>query len=160
VHGHYHFKGFAQSEMWLTDTAGNLVGTAPAAVGDKVSFCVSDTDLIDWGKKGDGPLSYPAPDCLEPKQVVGTTEFFSYGMTQGWADRYNWFLPDQMIDTTGLADGTYVLFTTVDPESKLLESDETNNCGSVVIELTGLATSEPHANLVGTGPPCSVRPQA
>jgi hypothetical protein len=158
VHGHYHFKGFAQSEMWLTDGAGNLVDTAPAAVGDKVSFCVSDTDLIDWGKKGDGPLSYPAPDCLEPKQVIGTTEFFSYGMTQGWADRYNWFLPDQMIDTAGLADGTYVLFTTVDPDGKLLESDETNNCGSVVIELTDLATSQPHAQLLGAGPSCDERP--
>jgi hypothetical protein len=158
VHGHYHFKGFAQSEMWLTDGAGNLVDTAPAAVGDKVSFCVSDTDLIDWGKKGDGPLSYPAPDCLEPKQVIGTTEFFSYGMTQGWADRYNWFLPDQMIDTAGLADGTYVLFTTVDPDSKLLESDETNNCGSVVLELTDLATSQPHAQLLGAGPSCDERP--
>jgi hypothetical protein len=154
VHGHYHFKGFAQSNLWLTDGAGHVVGTAPAVVGDKVSFCVSDTDLIDWGLKGDGPLSYPAPDCLEPKQVIGTTEFFSYGMTQGWADRYNWYLPDQMIDTYGLADGTYVLFTTVDPDNKLLESSETDNCGSVLIRLTGLATDQPHAELLGTGPAC------
>jgi hypothetical protein len=158
VHSHYHFKGFAQSDLWLTDGAGHLVGTAPAAVGDKVSFCVSDTDLIDWGLKGDGPLSYPAPDCLEPKQVIGTTEFFSYGMTPGWADRYNWYLPGQMINTRGLADGTYVLFTTVDPETKLVESDETNNCGSVVVRLTGLATAQPHAELLGTGPACSARP--
>jgi hypothetical protein len=154
VHSHYHFKGFAQSNLWLSDGAGHLVGTAPAAVGDKVSFCVSDTDLIAWGEKGDGPLSYPAPDCLEPKQIIGTTEYFSYGMTPGWADRYNWYLPGQMIDTRGLADGTYILFTTVDPDNKLLEANDSNNCGSVVVRLTGLATSLPHADLLGTGPAC------
>jgi hypothetical protein len=153
VHGHYHFKGFALSELWLLDNAGNL-GTAPAAVGDKVSFCVADTDLIAWGQKGDAAMSYPAPDCLEPKQVVGTTEFFSYGMSRGWADRYNWFLPDQMIDTEGLSDGRYVLFTTVDPDNKLLETSEANNCGSVVVALTGLATAQPHAEVLGIGPAC------
>ncbi|HEX2357952.1 MAG TPA: hypothetical protein VHI50_16040 [Micromonosporaceae bacterium] len=158
IHSHYHFKGFAQSDLWHSDGAGHVVGTAPAAVGDKVSFCVSDTDLIDWGLKGDGPLSYPAPDCLEPKQVIGTTEFFSYGMTPGWADRYNWYLPGQMIDTYGISDGTYILFTTVDPENKLLEANEANNCGSVIVVLTGLATSQPHAELLGTGPSCDERP--
>jgi hypothetical protein len=157
VHGHYHFKGFAQSELWLTDGAGNLVGTAPAAVGDKVSFCIADTDLAAFGQKGDAPLSYPAPDCLDPKETVGTTEYFYMGMSRGWADRYNWYLPDQMIDTSGLADGTYVLFTTVDPENKLLESDDTNNCGSVLVTLTGLSADQPHAQLHGTGPACPAK---
>lgn len=155
VHGHYHFKGFAQSELWLADASGTPVGTVPAAVGDKVSFCVADTDLVSFGRKGDGPLSYPAPDCLDPKRVVGTTEFFWYGMTRGWADRYNWYLPDQYIDTSGLVDGTYVLFTRVDPEGKLVEANDTNNCGTVIVELTGLATATPHADLRGTGPACA-----
>jgi Lysyl oxidase len=154
VHGHYHFKGFALSELWRMDEAGNVVGDAPAAVGDKVSFCVADTDLIGWGAKGDAPMSYPAPDCLDPKAVSGGTEYFWYGMSRGWADRYNWFLPDQMIDTYGLPDGVYVLFTTVDPDSKLRESSESNNCGSVLVRLTGLATDAPHADLLGTGPAC------
>jgi hypothetical protein len=154
IHNHYHFKDFAQSVLWHADTAGNPVGTEPAAVGDKVSFCVSDTDLIAWGQKGDDPLSYPAPDCLDPKLTIGNTEFFWYGISRGWADRYNWYLPGQMIDTAGLSDGTYVLFTTVDPDNKLLESDDTNNCASVIVELTGLATSQPHASLIGTGPSC------
>jgi hypothetical protein len=154
IHGHYHFKAFAQSELWLTDGAGHLTGTAPAAVGDKVSFCISDTDLVTFGQKGDAPLSYPAPDCLEPRQTVGTTEYFYIGMSRGWADRYNWYLPDQMIDTYGLPDGTYVLFTTVDPDNKLHESIDDNNCGSVVVDLTGLATAQPRADLRGTGPAC------
>jgi hypothetical protein len=154
VHNHYHFKGFAQSDLWLLDDDGNLVGTEPAAIGEKVSFCIADTDLVGWGEKGDAAMGYPAPDCLDPKQVVGTTEYFWYGMSRGWADRYNWFLPDQMIDTYGLADGTYALFTTVDPESKLREADETNNCGSVLVELSGLATATPQAALLGTGPAC------
>jgi hypothetical protein len=154
IHDHYHFKDFAQSVLWHADSAGHPAGTAPAAVGDKVSFCVSDTDLIAWGEKGDDPLSYPAPDCLFPKQTIGNTEFFWYGISRGWADRYNWYLPGQMIDTAGLSDGTYVLFTTVDPINKLLESDDTNNCASVIVELTGLSTSQPHASRLGTGPSC------
>jgi len=154
IHDHYHFKDFAQSVLWHADSAGNPAGTAPAAVGDKVSFCVSDTDLIAWGEKGDDPLSYPAPDCLFPKQTIGNTEFFWYGISRGWADRYNWYLPGQMIDTAGLSDGTYVLFTTVDPINRLLESDDTNNCASVIVELTGLSTSQPHASRLGTGPSC------
>jgi Lysyl oxidase len=154
IHSHYHFKGFGQSILWQVDDAGRLVGAAEAARGEKVSFCVSDTDLISWGEKGDDPLSYPAPDCLEPKQTVGNTEFFWYGISRGWADRYNWYLPDQMIDTAGLSDGTYALFTTVDPDGKLKESNETNNCGSVIVQLTGLSTSQPHAELLGTGPAC------
>jgi subtilase family serine protease len=59
-----------------------------------------------------------------------------------------------MIDTNGLTDGTYVLFTRVDPDNKLREGNETNNCGSVIITLTGLSTSQPHADLRGTGPAC------
>jgi hypothetical protein len=155
VHGHYHFKGFAQSELWLADASGTPVGTEPAAVGDKVSFCVADTDLVSFGRKGDAPLSYPAPDCLDPKQVVGATEYFWYGISRGWADRYNWYLPDQYIDTAGLADGRYVLFTRVDPEEKLVEADDANNCGTVIVELSGLATATPHAQLHGTGPACA-----
>jgi hypothetical protein len=155
IHSHYHFKDFAQSVLWHADSAGNPVGTAAAAVGDKVSFCVSDTDLIAWGEKGDDPLSYPAPDCLFPKQTIGNTEFFWYGLSRGWADRYNWYLPGQMIDTTGLSDGTYLLLTTVDPVNKLLESDDTNNCASVIVQLTGLSTNTPHADRIGTGPACA-----
>jgi hypothetical protein len=155
IHDHYHFKDFAQSVLWHADSAGHPVGTAPAAVGDKVSFCVSDTDLIAWGEKGDDPLSYPAPDCLFPKQTIGNTEFFWYGLSRGWADRYNWYLPGQMIDTTGLSDGTYLLLTTVDPVNKLLESDDTNNCASVIVQLTGLSTNTPHADRIGTGPACA-----
>ncbi|MFU8854011.1 lysyl oxidase family protein [Micromonospora sp. SL1-18] len=154
IHGHYHFKGFAQSELWLTDGAGNLVGSTPAAVAEKVSFCIADTDLVGWGTKGDAALSYPAPACLDPKSTSGGRDYFDMGMSPGWADRYNWYLPDQMIDTYGLADGTYILFTTVDPDDKLSESDETNNCSSVVVELSGLATSQPQAQLRGVGPAC------
>jgi Lysyl oxidase len=154
IHTHYHFEGFAQSELWLADAGGMPVGTEAVRVGEKVSFCVADTDLAAFGSKGDAPLTYPAPDCLEPKQTDSTKEYFWYGISRGWADRYNWYLPDQMIDTVGLSDGTYILFTTVDPEGKLLEAMEENNCGSVLVELSGLATNEPHAELLGIGPAC------
>jgi hypothetical protein len=36
-------------------------------------------------------------------------------MSVGWADTYNWFLPGQYVEVTGVLDGEYILDTTVDP---------------------------------------------
>lgn len=154
IHGHYHFEGFAQSELWHLDEDGTLMSDEPSAVGDKVSFCITDTDLIDFGKKGDAPLTYPASDCLEPRASKGGMEYFWYGLSPGWADRYSWQIPDQMIDTAGLKDGRYALFTTVDPVNKLRESNESNNCSSVVVQLQNLDSFKPKARILGPGPKC------
>jgi hypothetical protein len=47
-----------------------------------------------------------------------------------------------------------VLFTRVDPDGKLLESSEANNCGSVLVRLTALTTAQPRAEVLGVGPAC------
>jgi len=154
THGHYHFDGFAQSVLWATDGSGNRTGVSPVASGDKVSFCIADTDLDFFGLKGNGPTSYPAPNCLDPSSVSGTTEFFKQGMTPGFADRYNWFLPAQYVEVTGVANGDYVLDTTVDPDNLLRESNDNNNCVSVRVRLTNMGTSARHAELLGPGPAC------
>ena len=85
----------------------------------------------------------------------GVTDHFVQGITSGWADIYDWYLPDQYIDVSGVADGQYILETLADPDNLLLEADETNNCDSVVIRLSGMATATPAATVVGPGPNCS-----
>lgn len=155
VHGHYHFNGFAQSVLWATDGSGNRTGAAPVAEGNKVSFCIADTGLDKWGVKGNGPTTYPAPNCLEPESVVGDTEFFKQGMTAGFEDRYTWDLPAQYVEVTGLADGIYILDTTVDPDNQLHESSDTNNCASVRVQLTNVNTPARHAEILGPGPACA-----
>jgi Lysyl oxidase len=168
AHGHYHFTSFGLSRLWKVDARGKTVGRHPvrekrwnrriettlARAGRKVSFCLADTNIDFWGRKGDGPRQYIAPDCLFPFESDGVTDHFVQGITRGWADIYDWYLPDQYIDVSGVADGIYVLETVADPDDLLAEADESNNCETIVIRLAGASTGTPSATRVGPGPRC------
>jgi hypothetical protein len=41
------------------------------------------------------------------------------GISVGWADVYNWFLPGQFIEVSGLPDGYYRLETEADPNNTI-----------------------------------------
>jgi hypothetical protein len=157
AHQHYHYQSFAQSNLWVADAEGRRVGTVPIRGGRKVSFCLEDEalDALRWGKEGVGPRFYRAPDCLV---LVAEDTLYNYliqGLTPGWDDIYDWFLPGQYIDVAGLESGDYVLETIVDPDNKLVESDETNNCGTVLVRMTEMGTPQRHAEIVGPGPGCT-----
>ena len=156
IHQHYHFDGFAQSALWAVDGNGNRAGDTPVATGDKVSFCIATTNISPayWGQQAFGAGAYPAPDCLEPDSTSEGFDHFKQGMSVGWTDAYNWFLPGQYVEVTGVPDGDYILDTTVDPTNRLIESDKTNNCGSVRVRLADMGTPNPQAQLLGIGPPC------
>jgi hypothetical protein len=167
-HGHFHFASFGLSRLWKLDAAGNRSGrypvrekrwrdarATPERTGRKVSFCLADTTIDAWGKKGDGPRQYIAPDCLFPFESDGVTDYFMQGITQGWADIYDWYLPDQYIEVTGVANGLYALDTIADPDNLLLETDESNNCESILIRLSNMGTPQQSAQIVGRGPRCS-----
>src|SRR6185369_8592107 len=63
AHGHYHFRSFGQTTLWRVASSGaELVRS-----GRKVSFCMADILIDAWDKKGDGPRTYNAPDCLAPE---------------------------------------------------------------------------------------------
>jgi hypothetical protein len=158
IHEHYHFEGFAQSKLWATDVSGNRTGTLPVSTGDKVSFCIADTNINPayWGIKPFSAQTYPAPTCLTPYGTSGGNDLFKQGMSAGWTDEYNWFLPGQYVEVTGVPNGDYILDTTVDPTGRLQEASKTNNCGSVRVRLSGMGTASKHAELLGTGPACSV----
>jgi hypothetical protein len=157
IHQHYHFEGFAQSKLWAVDASGNRLGPAPVKTGDKVSFCIATTNIDPdyWGLQAFGADSYPAPDCLQPASTSGGFDHFKQGMSVGWTDEYNWFLPGQYVEVTGVPDGDYILDTTVDPTGRLIEENKTNNCGSVRVRLTNTGTSNPQAELLGVGPACT-----
>jgi hypothetical protein len=164
THAHFHYTGFALSRLWTVDANGKRGASAVrsrrhklgaagtvAGTGRKVSFCVVDIELDAWGRKGDAPRTYSAPTCLVP-QPEG---YLLQGLSAGWADVYDWFLPDQYLDVYGLPDGLYLLETVADPDNTILESDETNNCGAVYVRLSDMATSSPKATLVGPAPSCA-----
>jgi hypothetical protein len=154
IHQHYHFDGFAQSKLWSIDSNGhrdNLVST-----GNKVSFCIATTNINPdyWGQQAFGANAYPAPNCLEPDSTSGGLDRYKQGMSVGWTDTYNWFLPAQYVEVTGVPNGDYILDTTVDPTHRLIERDVANNCGSVRVRLSSMGTSNPQAELLGVGPAC------
>jgi hypothetical protein len=156
VHHHWHFQYYTQSTLWAVDADGTPVGTAPVATGSKNGFCVASTDIDPtyWGRAGLGPASYPAPDCLMPSSSSAGYDHFTQGLPTGWTDAYDWFLPDQYIDVIDVPDGRYLLATTVDPTGRLAEADTTNNCTAVYVQLTGMTTTTPQAQLQSGNPPC------
>ena len=86
-----------------------------------MSFCIATTNINPdyWGRRAFGADAYPAPNCLEPDSTSGGLDHFKQGMSVGWTDEYNWFLPGQYVEVTGVPDGDYILDTTVDPTDRL-----------------------------------------
>ena len=168
AHGHYHFTSFGLSSLWRVDTNGKVtdshpmrkgggkhaIGATLTRSGRKVSFCMADIDILSLGGKGDGPRTYNAPDCLEPASSDGVLDYFHQGITSGWEDVYDWYLPDQYMDVSGVSDGIYLLQTEADPDQLLAESDRSNNCGAVFIRLSHMANA-PSAQILGTAPRCA-----
>lgn len=121
-HGHYHFNNFA--EYRLLDAAGQ-----PAAVGQKVGFCLEDVSR--WDSTAN---SNPQYDCDYQ------------GIQAGWSDIYSRNLPGQWVDITDVPAGTYVLEIRLDTANRIAEADETNNVAraQVVIGATnGSVSSQP-----------------
>jgi hypothetical protein len=115
-HNHWHVKDLERYRLVPTDG-----GTERA--GNKAGFCFFDNYQY--------KLSLPgAPQTVKyPRTVCGTQTSLTlrHGLSVGWGDNYNWSLPDQYIDTTGLPDGTYRLWATADQANNFLESNESNN---------------------------------
>jgi len=120
THGHTHFDGFAQYHLREV-TVDNGVG-AIIASGDKVSFCLLDSEEFEPGA---APESYFT--CTTTRQ----------GISSGWADVYDQGLPDQWIDITGVPDGQYWLEVVADPDNHILETNESNNTERILIDLGG-----------------------
>lgn len=154
VHGHYHFHALTDSALWSAGEHGERLGSAPVRTGRKVGYCVADILLDAWAQKGNGSRTYNAPDCFFPASSDAVNDYLVQGITPGFADVYEWFVPDQFIEVSGLGDGTYVLDTIADPENAIVESDETNNCRAVLVRLTGMTSAAPTAEVLGPGPRC------
>jgi hypothetical protein len=153
-HDHYHYQQFAQARLWNADEHGKRVGSAPVRTGQKVSFCIIDVIIDAWGEKGDIPRSYRVPRCLEPTEFDEAFSYIVSGITRGWADTYNWFLPDQYIEVSGLPDGHYIIESIADPENGILELDETNNCFGNHIFMKNVDLPSRSVDLLGDAKKC------
>ena len=139
THAHFHYVNFARSYLWKATPSGRRLGTKPVRSSRKNGFCMVDVEHTDFGKRGDSPRTYVPPGCLLPTEVDPATGAVSAisGISRGWADVYNWFLPDQFIEVSGVPDGYYILQSVADQANTVRELDETNNSASVLIKLCG-----------------------
>lgn len=166
AHQHFHFEGFGLSRLFQANANGQPLSSVPlkqrrfklngkrhetmfpVAGINKVSFCIADIEIAFWAQKGNGIRTYNAPDCLFPAYSDATNDYLIQGITPGWADVYEWYLPDQYIEVSGVPDGYYILETIADPDNRMLEANENNNRGAVLIRLWNTNTSSPQAEIV------------
>ncbi|MGH2621560.1 MAG: lysyl oxidase family protein [Anaerolineales bacterium] len=125
-HNHWHLESFSLYELWSLSERGTL--DRVAATSDKVSYCLRDIHRV------------PHPDQA-PRMGYGTCTYGRQGLSVGWADVYDHYLPGQSIDISGLPDGVYALISTADPYNLIQESDETNNAAVIYLEIAGTLVS-------------------
>ena len=73
------------------------------------------------------------------------------GLSSGWSDPYQWTLPDQVLEITGLPNGTYRLYADADPDDLIRESGEQNNTDWVELRIT-TSTRPARARVVARAP--------
>jgi hypothetical protein len=149
THQHYHYTSFAVTNLWAADRFGRKLGRAPVRTSRKVSFCIVDIEIDAWGKKGDGSRKYSAPNCLFPETGDANFDYLVQGLTAGWSDIYEWYLPDQYIEVSGVKNGYYILEFCADPDNSIQETDESNNCSSSLIRLSNMGTPKQSAQNLG-----------
>ena len=128
-HDHFHVDDWAQfriREVLPDDGVGDLL-----YVGVKTSFCLLDS--LKYGDIPGTPATRVFDSCDDDEQ----------GISVGWEDLYDWTLPDQWIDVTGITPGEYWLESEVDPEDHFLEVDDTNNVARVKLVIEANALPEP-----------------
>jgi Lysyl oxidase len=116
-HNHWHVEDLESYSLvsWPSGTGERL--------GKKAGFCFFDNYQY--------KLSLPgAPQAAQYSRTVCGNRFsrtLRHGLSVGWGDKYQWSLPDQYIDTTGLPNGTYRLWATADQADFFQESNNANN---------------------------------
>jgi hypothetical protein len=125
AHNHWHFGSFATYELRNVAPDGGI-GSTVYAISDKVSFCVIDITSVD-----------PSLEHASGSTYLGCSQNGVQGLSVGWADVYTWSLAGQSLDVTNIANGTYWLVSTADPENLVAETNDGNNAGAVKVQLKG-----------------------
>ncbi len=115
-HNHFHLGDFARYDLLKKNPATGRYQQTEFR-GTKTSFCIIDLLRV----QGSAPVSSKYQYCDDTVQ----------GLSHGWADIYDWQLPDQWIDigSSLLPNGEYAIQSQTDPYGKLIETDRSNNTG-------------------------------
>jgi hypothetical protein len=127
AHAHWHFQDFELYELraLLSDGTPDFSPAGLVTSSRKASFCLEDSGRSDE-QIGIG--------------LYNTCSGLLQGISPGFYDFYDAATPGQQLVVEGLADGHYALVITVDPTDRLVETDETDNQGWVVVALSSGGT--------------------
>ena len=120
-HLHYHYTDFITYDLEPVDApptedlSGNLV---------KSTFCLRDVSRVF--------LDLPHAPAEASYTICGKER---QGVSVGWGDTYYWDYPDQALDVTSLASGTYRLTFIANPAQRLEEVRYDNNMSSTLFRL-------------------------
>ncbi|MDP2594179.1 MAG: lysyl oxidase family protein [bacterium] len=121
THLHYHFADFVMYDLEAVDAPDH---PDLSGVRSKSTFCLRDVSRVEM------KLSYRAEEaayrvCYKEIQ----------GVSVGWGDTYFYDYPDQGLNISDLASGTYRLSFYVNPEQRLEEISLQNNISSAILEI-------------------------
>lgn len=128
-HGHIHFDDWTVFRLRVRNEDGSPGDVV--ATGAKTSFCIIELRRYDSSLPGhNDPPGYNSCGQVQ-------------GLRPGWSDVYGSSLYGQVIDLTGVADGIYYLEGDIDPDNKILESNEENNSVMIPVAIGSVPGSSP-----------------
>jgi hypothetical protein len=137
-HGHWHIDRVVDSDLF---------SSVRTVHGSKIGFCFFDTTR--WAPALPGSPSSPVyreTDCARQSELTSRM-----GLSVGWGDLYQWSLPFQWIDITGVPGGDYHLRAIVDARDEYVESNDANNCTYTRVRFSTTGTS---VTELGSGTAC------
>lgn len=164
-HHHFHNRDFGQTEVFrVVPTKRGKPDLVRAGKSIKESACLLDNLIADINSSHSAHKGAESGSC----DVYGLSADDSGArrnsegrmvLNEGWVDVYGWYLPEQYVGFDGLGDGEYVIRSSIDPDGKIIESDEEDNVGytriivvgdSIEVRERGWGTSpwDPHKRLL------------
>ena len=121
-HKHWHVNRYALFEVLSIDEEGEPVELLAST--DKFSFCIWDEFVYDSSLDGH-PSRREYLRCVNERQ----------GNSVGWGDTYTANLEGQEVNIDDLENGVYMIRSTVNADSEIIEKDYTNNVYKTYIRL-------------------------
>ncbi len=127
-HNHWHFEDFARYRLLDANKK-------PLRTSGKVSFCLANTDAIDYTVEG----ADVNPDNTDLSTACGDRSSLSIRevLASGSGDTYAQFRAGQAIPLKGIKPGKYFLAVEANPGGRLIEQSTTNNIAYRTIWIKG-----------------------
>ncbi len=127
IHNHFHYDNFASYVLGLvppTTSQAPVLGVS-TEIRNKSTFCIYETESVQLQAEGVKKSTKSYTTCGKFKQ----------GISVGWADKYDYTLPDQNFDVTDLPPGIYRLAFVLDPLQYFMEGSRENNISVTFVDL-------------------------